>query len=82
MAKENLGPEIRKLGEYINCPAEHIESVLTGRGSRKLPNTRMGEALVKAKIISAEELFSSILAQRLDRLHGVARTVEIRTATE
>ena len=60
-----------KLGHYLECSDESIESVLARQAPRgEHGPKRLGEMLVEGCLISNEALHSGLLAQRIDRLRG------------
>ncbi|MEM7292565.1 MAG: GAF domain-containing protein [Pseudomonadota bacterium] len=59
----------QRLGDYIDRSPAEIDSALASVKDQS-SSRRIGERLLDAKFISADELFRSIQAQRLDRLRA------------
>jgi GAF domain-containing protein len=71
MAQELETPLVsRRLGEYLDCPAESIEAALSGDTPEGdgIVLGRIGERLLAAGLISLDDLLVAIEAQRKDRL--------------
>ena len=61
-------PVARRLGTYIDCPPDAIETALGNHDSGAPGDGRLGDVLVAAELISRDDLLKSIRAQRVDRL--------------
>src|SRR5215207_10197376 len=58
------GGEARRLGAYLPASQDAIERALAGGGE----GVRLGEALVKAGLVTREQLLDAVHRQRADRL--------------
>src|SRR4051794_11639401 len=68
----------RRLGEYLTCDQAAITAALTARGGGK--DRRIGQVLVEARVITAEELEQALRAQRIDRLRACPLFAEANDA--
>ena len=71
-AEPSISPISRRLGEYLDCPQDVIQSALAKQvGSHGDPAyKRVGELLLEHEAISLDSLLAGIQVQRMDRLRS------------
>jgi GAF domain-containing protein len=69
-AEANISPTSRRLGEYLDCPDQTLQAVLSKQssGHNGAGGKRLGELLLEDEAISLDALLAGIQAQRVDRL--------------
>ncbi|MEI6305418.1 MAG: GAF domain-containing protein, partial [Deltaproteobacteria bacterium] len=66
---ENSTDKLKRLGSYLALDDEHLQQILEEQQNlSSSENIRLGDLLLKNKLISPDELHKSIKQQRLDRL--------------
>jgi hypothetical protein len=67
----------RRLGAYLDCTPDAIESALGHSARDGAQSARLGDVLIAAELISRDDLLASIRAQRVDRLRGCSLFAEL-----
>ncbi len=69
-AEPTVSQSSRRLGEYLDCSNQAIQSALSRQksGQDGVVNKRLGEILLEDEAISLDALLAGIQAQRVDRL--------------
>jgi adenylate cyclase len=70
--KKKGGPDFKMLGEYVDCNPEVIEQVLAEQKQliTQGRKRRLGELLLRKKLLTLESLHEAVSRQRLDRLQA------------
>ena len=71
-AEPNISPSSRRLGEYLDCSNQVIQTALSKQSSGQdgAAGKRLGELLLEDEAISLDALLAGIQAQRVDRLRA------------
>jgi GAF domain-containing protein len=71
-AEPSISPNSRRLGEYLDCSNQAIQSVLSKQSSGRdgAATKRLGELLLEDEAITLDALLAGIQAQRVDRLRA------------
>ena len=71
-AEPSISPISRRLGEYLDCSQDAIQSALAKQvGDQGDPAyKRVGELLLEHEVISLDSLLAGIQVQRMDRLRS------------